>query len=305
MQPALTRDTRASQDAGRDQYITLTPVDESGSLAAPITARSSFRSLALMHLALCAHAGVRLQVKTYSCAEFSQKVACSSLSAPPPPANWTSQARVFAFALALLCVCIVLTWCVPQVNMGIYGRKLQQAGGATTAAAAAAPSAATVSGGVAVSAAAASAASAAAPAPAPASAWNEWAPLPASGSTARGGSAAAASAAAAECTGYFRQISFLSSVTLTASLTGVNASWGLAEAPCATEYITATAPVSVHVYNADLYPGDNPSTFELMAWCQTWPLHFDTPAAQPQIIVRGAGDPYTVAGRVAVPLDVS
>jgi hypothetical protein len=58
--------------------------------------------------------------------------------------------------------------------------------------------------------------------------------------------------------------------------------------------------VSVHVYNADLYPGDNPSTFELMAWCQTWPLHFDTPAAQPQIIVRGAGDPYTVAGTAAV-----
>jgi hypothetical protein len=52
------------------------------------------------------------------------------------------------------------------------------------------------------------------------------------------------------------------------------------------------------VYNADLYPGLNPSGFVPMEWCQTWPLHFDTPSAQPEIIVRGDGDPYSAAGAI-------
>jgi hypothetical protein len=45
-------------------------------------------------LCVCADAASLLggsQVKTYSCSEFTQKVPCSALSAPPPPANWTSK----------------------------------------------------------------------------------------------------------------------------------------------------------------------------------------------------------------------
>jgi hypothetical protein len=154
-------------------------------------------------------------------------------------------------------------------------------------------------GAAAAAAAGAATAAAAAPAPAPASAWNEWAPFPTNGAAgATGASTSASSASAPQCTAYFRQISFLSTLTLTASLSGVNSSWGLSEGACAAQYITATSPVDVHVYNADLYPGLNPSTFVPMEWCNSWPLHFNTPSAQPEIIVRGDGDPYSAAGAI-------
>jgi hypothetical protein len=78
----------------------------------------------------------------------------------------------------------------------------------------------------------------------------------------------------------------------------VNSSWALQQEPCATEYVTATVPVSVHVFDADMYPGDDPEGFVPMAWCQAWPLHVDTPPKQPTVVVRGAGDPYLVAGEV-------
>ncbi len=221
------------------------------------------------------------QVKTYSCTEFTAKVACSELSAPPPPANWTS-----------------------QVNMGIYGRRLRRllqtlspSGSAASASAASAPAQATQQAPVATPVAVSHVGSASAPAPAPSSStWNEWAPFPAGGATSGRGSGATSSAAAPQCQAYFRQISFLQSLTLTATLSGVNSSYDLTQAPCAAQYVTATAPVSVHTYNMDLYPGNDPTAFQYMAWCDTWPLHFETPAEQPLVIVRGEGDPYTAAG---------
>ena len=123
--------------------------------------------------------------------------------------------------------------------------------------------------------------------------WSEWEPLPGSGSPA---AQAAAAAAPDQCVGYFRQVSFLSSLTLTASLSGVNASWTLAQEPCGAEYVTATVPVSIHVFDQDMYPGDDPEGFVPMAWCAEWPLHIDAPPDEPTVTVRGAGDPYLVAG---------
>ena len=123
--------------------------------------------------------------------------------------------------------------------------------------------------------------------------WSEWDPLPGSSSPA---AQAAAASAPDQCVGYFRQVSFLSSLTLTASLSGVNASWALTQDPCGAEYVTATVPVSVHVFDQDMYPGDDPEGFVPMAWCAAWPLHIDAPPQEPVVIVRGAGDPYLVAG---------
>jgi hypothetical protein len=123
--------------------------------------------------------------------------------------------------------------------------------------------------------------------------WSEWEPLPGSGTPA---AQAAAASAPDQCVGYFRQVSFLSSLTLTASLSGVNASWTLAQDPCGADYVTATVPVSVHVFDQDMYPGDDPEGFVPMAWCADWPLHVDGPTQEPTVVVRGAGDPYLVAG---------
>jgi hypothetical protein len=416
-----TAASNVSQNAGRDQYVTLTPVDAGGALASPIT------------------------VKAYTCAEFSQRVPCGMLAAPPPPANWSANMPVGIYGRRRLAQAATDTQAQapqqqqqqqqqqPQQQQNQQPQQQQQqsselpvsvpAGGTPSASEASAQLAAVKASFVmpnapitpltpaqekqlfaaelayvlATNAAGgghnngqgqqgqsqgqqASQSSEAgsqgaqsgstggwsakwanpgdwnnsvtwemhappaqqapssggsgqaastdnwrlpqaptggtrmfstamggggAPGAAPGGifqeeeeqeVWSEWEPLPGSVSPA---DAAAMAQAPDQCVGYFRQVSFLSSLTLTAELSGVNSTWALTQAPCATEYVTATVPVSVHVFDADMYPpGNDPDGFVPMAWCQAWPLHVETPPKQPTVVVRGTGDPYLVAGEV-------
>jgi len=139
-----------------------------------------------------------------------------------------------------------------------------------------------------------------APAPSAGAGWSQWTSYTAASAPSRGYSSSTM------CDAYFRQIKFLTSVTLVAQLSGTNSSFVLTQAPgcVGSQYATATMPVSKQTYEEDLYvgapggivaSGGSASSFVPMRWCAQWPSHFGPPKQQPSITVRGAGDPYLVA----------
>ena len=77
------------------------------------------------------------------------------------------------------------------------------------------------------------------------------------------------------CTAYVREISFLTSITLLTSLTGVNNSFAFSTGVCSMEYVTSTMTIPANIYAADL---GNPDQQRNMLWCQSWPMHFAPPA---------------------------
>lgn len=286
--------------AERDQYVSLTPYDSDGTAAAPVT------------------------VKVFSCREFTQKVACSALSAPPPPGNWTRQPNAGIFgghrrralmALKRAAASPLQKDGLPMVSMpdfvpgnvatAAFMYKGAQQGAPTLVSVAPPtsvspgitqvspamppPPAATSASTVSLS--ATSVSSASSPAPAPSSgSWDEWSSY----------DAASGSGGGAQCVAYFRQVSFLTSLTLVASLSGTNASYTLSEAPqCGATYgATATVPVDKQTFNEDLYPSDDVLDFVPMRWCEDWPAHMAAPPQQPTLVMRGASDPYVVAAEV-------
>ena len=110
--------------------------------------------------------------------------------------------------------------------------------------------------------------------------------------------AAAASAAPAGpmCTVYYRQMKFLSMITMTAtpptSCGGgycENTTWVYGQAPeCGSVYQTVTIPIDAQTYAADVATGSE--------WCSNWPELFTAPRAG--ITLRSAADPYLVAGQL-------
>jgi len=204
-----------------DQYVTLAP---------PTAAPGSLEP------------GSSVTVRTFSCAEFAQRVPCSILASPPPAGANATGRRLAA---------------------------LTNFAGASGQSAAA--------GSLAV-----------APAPGPAQAVaTEWTQLPMPG----------AGRHTRQCMGYFRQVEFLSGVTLVAAPSEVNATagWALAQAPCGATYATATLPVSAAQFQQDMAAAAPGGT---LAWCAAWPSLFDAPVAQPTLTVRGAGDPFLSAGEL-------
>lgn len=69
------------------------------------------------------------------------------------------------------------------------------------------------------------------------------------------------------CTGYFREIQFLSTLTLLTSLSGTNSSWTFTTGQCSMEWVSATMPVSQLVYQQDTASS---SSDKYMAWCYSW-----------------------------------
>ena len=59
------------------------------------------------------------------------------------------------------------------------------------------------------------------------------------------------------------------------------------------EYTSVVVPVPQSIYQADM---SSPDGAQQMAWCSSWPVHFAPPQSQPTLYVRGANDPYVVAG---------
>ena len=108
--------------------------------------------------------------------------------------------------------------------------------------------------------------------------------------------AAAAPAAGPMCTVYYRQMKFLSMITMTATPPTTcgggyceNTTWVYAEAPsCGTTYQTVTIPIDAQTYAADVATGSE--------WCSNWPELFTAPRAG--ITLRSAADPYLVAGQL-------
>lgn len=68
------------------------------------------------------------------------------------------------------------------------------------------------------------------------------------------------------CLGYFREIQFLSTITLLTTLSGTNSSWTFTTGQCSMEWVSATMPVSQQVYNQDM----NAANDKQMAWCYSW-----------------------------------
>jgi hypothetical protein len=100
----------------------------------------------------------------------------------------------------------------------------------------------------------------------------------------------------AMCTVYYRQMSFLSMLTLTTSPPSscgggycANTTWLYGEAPlCGATYEVANLPISAAVYAADVASHS--------AWCADWSLLFTAPRAA--VSLRAATDPYVVAGEL-------
>lgn len=97
------------------------------------------------------------------------------------------------------------------------------------------------------------------------------------------------------CTGYFREMKFLNSVTLLTSLSGVNSSFTFSTGSCSLEYTTVTMSVPETIYAADM---STPDGNKQMMWCQSWPVHFPPPTGQPSFYIRSSTDPYVVAGEI-------
>jgi len=285
-----------SQGAERDAYVVLQPLDVSGNAMPPVT------------------------VHTFTCSEYVARAACGALASPPPPGNWTRTAAAAAgggrrrgllrrllahIATSRSAAVVADAQFVPGTASAASWGNMWSAADAATAAAAAAAQAQPGAQPQAAAAAAQPAQQPGAPppppqvsssdgaaAPAPSAGWDQW--------TSAGASPAAG---APQCTAYFRQITFLSSLQLVASLSGTNASWVLSQpSACGASYSTATLPVSKAVYEQDMFApvGDfnASSPFVPMRWCQLWPQHFSAPNQQPTVTVRGAGDPYLVAQEV-------
>jgi hypothetical protein len=265
-----------------------------------------------------------LTIKTYTCSEYEAKVACSMLASPPPPANYTALAGAPAAGRRSLLHRLLARAAAPSMtNAFVPGTASAASWGnmwsASDAAAAqaAAAQAADVSAAVpsahaaspplaapppppppqqqqqqqqqqqAVATSGSATSSDAAAAPTAAAGWNQWS------------GAGSAPTASPQCSAYFRQITFLSSLTIVGSLSGTNSSWVIEQpARCGATYVTATLPVSKAVYMEDMFApsaSNASAAFVPMRWCQLWPQHFEAPAAQPVVTVRGAGDPYLVA----------
>lgn len=100
-----------------------------------------------------------------------------------------------------------------------------------------------------------------------------------------------------ECTVYYRQMEFLSEITLTAtppeSCGGGycdNNTWTYALAqPCGETYTTVTVPITAAMYESDVEDG--------FSWCQTWTTSIP-PSQVPACTayLRSSVDPYVVAG---------
>lgn len=107
-------------------------------------------------------------------------------------------------------------------------------------------------------------------------------------------SAAAAASGGPMCTVYYREVSFLSMLTLAAtppdSCGGgycANTTWSYAPAPaCSTLYTPVTLPIDAATYAADMADG--------FAWCSEWPSMF-TPV-HAGVSVRSIDDPYLAGG---------
>lgn len=235
-------------------------------------------------------AGCVLQLQAYKCNEYSQEVMCDTLPSPPPPLNWCAQearanrssalrsstAPLSAFVVCS-CNCVPAVVCVvhqlhplPPVHASSSSRR----GGHTERTAGRRLLSAAVS---------VTATSDAAPAgPSEQAAPSELI-----------GVGAPPVKATKGCMGYFREISFIQSVTLLTSLSGTNSSWTFTTDSCSMEWVSATMPVPGDVYSEDL---GNPNAEKNMEWCYSWPMHFRPPSVGPTVFVRSSSDPYIMAG---------
>jgi hypothetical protein len=105
---------------------------------------------------------------------------------------------------------------------------------------------------------------------------------------------ASSAPAAAMCTVYYRQMSFLSLLSLTATPPSScgggyceNTTWVYTEAPsCGTTYESVRLPIDAQTYAADVVTGS--------AWCEDWTSLFTMPRVG--VTLRSAADPYVEAG---------
>ena len=96
------------------------------------------------------------------------------------------------------------------------------------------------------------------------------------------------------CTVYYRQVTFLTTLTLVAtppeSCGGgycANTTWTYALAPaCSAVYAPSTFPIDEATYAADVADGNS--------WCPDWPSFLAPPTAS--VVLRSAADPYVEAG---------
>ena len=295
--------TSLSPGAERDASVTITPMVQQGEELAPDP----------------------VAVKVYSCSEFAARVPCSYLASPPPPVTVTPtppagampptaatgsspgggrRRRMMAAASPTLFVpgddaTAGYMWtAAPGVT--VPSAVASAAAAVSTVPTAAAVTALPVATPAAPTDAASSPATAPAPAPAAGAGWSQFSSYGAASSPSRSDGDM--------CDAYFRQVKFLSSVTLLAQLSGTNSSFVLTQAPgcLGAQYTTATLPVSKQTYEQDQYVGApgavtsaaNAAAFVPMRWCSQWPQHFGPPKAQPVLTVRGAGDPWVVAEQV-------
>ena len=98
----------------------------------------------------------------------------------------------------------------------------------------------------------------------------------------------------AMCTVYYRQVNFLTMLTLAASPPVScgggyceNTTWSFAEAPsCGAVYTPVTVPIDASTYEADVADG--------FAWCSDWPSMFNPVHAG--VSLRSIDDPYLTGG---------